>query len=43
LVLLANRLFETTLCVNRSPLDHPRQAAFARTIGEVPLKIACGN
>lgn len=43
LVLLANRLFETTLCGTRSPFDRPRQAAFARTAGEAPFKIACGN
>jgi hypothetical protein len=43
LVLLANRLFETTLCAARSPFDRPRHTAFARTVGEPPLKIACGN
>jgi hypothetical protein len=43
LVLLANRVFETTLCATRTPFDRPRQAAFARTPGEAPLKVACGN
>jgi hypothetical protein len=44
LVLLANRVFETTLCATRSPFDRPRQvAAFARTAGASPLKIACGS
>ena len=42
LVLLANRLFETTLCAARSPFDRPRQAAFARS-AEAPLKVACGS
>jgi hypothetical protein len=43
LVLLANRVFETTLCATRSPFDRPRQAAFARAAGAAPLKIACGS
>jgi hypothetical protein len=43
LVLLANRVFETTLCATRSPFDRPRQAAFARTAAAVPLKVACGS
>lgn len=42
LVLLANRLFETTLCAARIPFDRPRQTAFARTAG-APLKLACGS
>jgi hypothetical protein len=43
LVLLANRVFETTLCATRSPFDRPRPAAFARTTGASPLKVACGS
>ena len=43
LVLLANRLFETTLCAARSPFDRSRQAAFARPSAAAPLKIACGS
>ena len=49
LVLLANRVFETTLCAARSPFDRPRPAAFGRTAStaalpaEAPLKIACGS
>ena len=43
LVLLANRVFETTLCATRSPFDHPRQAAFARTAAAAPLKAAYGS
>ena len=43
LVLLANRVFETTLCATRSPFDRPRHAAFARTADAVPLKVACGS
>ena len=48
LVLLANRVFETTLCATRAPFDRHRQAVFARTSAAVslaptPLKVACGN
>jgi len=43
LVLLANRVFETTLCATRSPFDRPRQAAFPRTAAAAPLKVACGS
>ena len=43
LVLLANRVFETTLCATRSPFDRPRQSAFARTAAAAPLKVACGS
>ena len=44
LVLLANRVFETTLCATRSPFDRPRQVvAFPRTAAASPLKVACGN
>jgi hypothetical protein len=43
LVLLANRVFETTLCATRSPFDRPRHAAFARTAAAAPLKFACGS
>src|ERR1700730_12461657 len=43
LVLLANRVFETTLCAARSSFDGPRQAAFARTAAAAPLKVACGS
>jgi len=43
LVLLANRVFETTLCATRSPFDRPRQAAFARPAAAAPLKVACGS
>jgi hypothetical protein len=43
LVLLANRVFETTLCATRTPFDRPRPAAFARTSAAVPLKIAYGS
>ena len=43
LVLLANRVFETTLCGTRSAFDRPRHAAFARTDGAAPLKMACGS
>jgi hypothetical protein len=43
LVLLANWVFETTLCATRSPFDRPRQAAFARTAAAAPLKVACGS
>jgi hypothetical protein len=31
LVLLANRVFETTLCATRNSFSRPRQAAFAQT------------
>jgi hypothetical protein len=43
LVLLANRVFETTLCAARSPFDGPRNAAFARKAAAAPLKVACGS
>jgi len=43
LVLLANRVFETTLCATRSPFDRSRQSAFARTAAATPLKVACGS
>jgi hypothetical protein len=43
LVLLANRVFETTLCATRSPFDRHRQASFARTAAAAPLKVACGS
>jgi hypothetical protein len=43
LVLLANRVFETTLCAARIPFDRPRQAAFARTGAAPSLKVACGS
>lgn len=43
LMLLANRVFETTLCATRRPFDRPRQAAFARPAGAAPLKAACGS
>lgn len=43
LVLLANRVFETTLCATRSPFDRSRPMAFARTASAVPLKVACGS
>ena len=43
LVLLANRLFETTLCAARIPFDRPRQTGFARTAAAAPLKLACGS
>ena len=42
LVLLANRVFETTLCATRSPFG-PRHAAFARTADAALLKVACGS
>ncbi len=43
LVLLANRLFETTLCANRIPFNRPGQATFARTGAASSLKAACGS
>jgi len=43
LVLLANRVFETTLCATRSRFDRAPQAAFARTAAGSPLKVACGS
>jgi hypothetical protein len=43
LVLLANRLFETTLCAARSPFDRPRQTALAKAAGEPSLKPAYGS
>jgi hypothetical protein len=43
LVLLANRVFETTLCVTRSPFERPRLGGFARTAAAAPLKAACGS
>jgi len=43
LVLLANRLFETTLCSHRLPFDRPRQATFARTGTASSPKVAYGN
>ena len=43
LVLLANRLFETTLCTSRIPYDRPRQAAFAKTEPASSFKVAYGN
>lgn len=43
LVLLANRVFETTLCATRSPFDRPRRTAFASTASAAPLKVACGS
>jgi hypothetical protein len=43
LVLLANRVFETTLCATRSPFDRPRQAAFARTTAASSFKAAYGS
>ena len=43
LVLLANRVFETTLCANRSPFDRSRQSVFARPAAAAPLKVACGS
>jgi hypothetical protein len=50
LVLLANRVFETTLCAARSPFDGPRQSTLAprqrnltRIGAAAPLKAACGN
>src|SRR5579864_9014964 len=43
LVLLANRVFETTLCATRTPFDRPRLTAFARPTGSAPLKVACGS
>ena len=38
LVLLANRVFETTLCAAKSPFDRPRQARFARAAAR-PLRV----
>ena len=43
LVLLGNRVFETTLCATRSPFDRSRQSAFARRAVAAPLKVACGS
>jgi hypothetical protein len=43
LVLLANRVFETTLCATRTPFDRSRQAVFARPSAAAPLKIAYGS
>ena len=43
LVLLANRVFETTLCASRNPFDRPWPAAFARTAAAAPFKAACGS
>lgn len=43
LVLLANRVFETTLCATRISLARPRQAAFAKTTVAPWFKAACGN
>jgi hypothetical protein len=43
LLLLANRVFETTLCATRSSFDRTRQAAFARTAAASSLKAACGS
>jgi hypothetical protein len=44
LVLLANRVFETTLCATRNPFDRTRQAAAsARTAVAAPLKAAYGS
>lgn len=43
LVLLANRVFETTLCAARSPFDRTRKATFARTAAAAPLKAAYGS
>src|ERR1700733_11252778 len=43
LVLLANRVFETTLCATKNPFACSRRAAFARTAAAAPLKAACGS
>lgn len=43
LVLLANRVFETTLCGTKSPFARSRQAAFARIAAAAPFKVACGS
>ena len=43
LLLLANRVFETTLCATRLSFDRTRQAAFARTAVTSSLKAACGS
>jgi hypothetical protein len=42
LVLLANRVFETTLCTTKSPFAHS-QAALARTAAAPWFKAACGS
>ena len=42
LVLLANRIFETTLCASKSPFDR-RHAALARTAAAPWFKAACGS
>ncbi len=43
LVLLANRIFETTLCSAKSGSDPFRPAAFVRTAAPVSLKSAYGG
>jgi len=43
LVLLANRVFETTLCATRNSFARPRQAVFAKTAAAPWFKAACGS
>ncbi len=43
LVLLANRVFETTLCATRNSFARPRQTAFAKTTAAPWFKAACGS
>jgi hypothetical protein len=43
LVLLANRVFETTLCATRISFARPRQAAFAKPAVTPWFKTACGS
>ncbi len=43
LVLLANRVFETTLCATRNSFARPRQGAFAKTAPGPWFKAACGS
>jgi len=43
LVLLANRVFETTLCATRNSFARSRQAAFAKTAAAPWFKAACGS
>jgi hypothetical protein len=43
LVLLANRVFETTLCGAKMSCARPRQAAFAKPVISPWFKAACGS
>ncbi len=43
LVLLANRVFETTLCATRGPFDRARQTSLSSVAAEPSLKAAYGS